>query len=176
MFENSQIETDGLPVATDVAWQPLDAGYRRLRVATAIATTIIIAIGASVGQFVLRRQSDGAVDLPVAWLIFLVPALGLTMVGWVYIAVPKLGYAVRERDVLYKSGVWWRSLTAIPFNRIQHVEKDSSPLDRFFGVANLKIFTAGSAGGDLRIEGLSDDVAERLRAFLLDRIGSSIER
>lgn len=176
MFENSQIETDDLPTTTDVDWQPLDPGYRRLRVATAIATAMVIAIGAAVGQYFLRRQSGGVVDLPVVWLFFLVPALGLLMVGWVYISVPKLGYAVRERDVLYKSGVWWRSLTAIPFNRIQHVEKDSSPLDRFFGVANLKIFTAGSAGGDLRIEGLSDDIAERLRAFLLERIGSSIER
>ena len=70
----------------------------------------------------------------------------------------------------------WQKVTAIPFNRIQHVEKDTTPLDRRYRLANLTIFTAGGAGGDLDIHGLTEDTAESIRAFILARIGAVIEQ
>ncbi len=81
----------------------------------------------------------------------------------------------RDKDIVFKSGVIWRSVTAIPFNRIQHVETSSTPLDRRFGLANLQIFTAGGSGGDLRISGLGSGAAEQLRIYILDKVGASIE-
>jgi membrane protein YdbS with pleckstrin-like domain len=71
--------------------------------------------------------------------------------------------------------VVFRSVTAIPYNRIQHVETSSTPLDRKFDIAALQLFTAGGSGGDLKISGLGADVAERLRVYILDKIGASIE-
>ena len=38
------------------------------------------------------------------------------------------------------------------------------------------MFTAGTAGGDLRIDGLGVDVAERLRVFIIDRLRNLDER
>ncbi|MDH3749467.1 MAG: PH domain-containing protein, partial [Gammaproteobacteria bacterium] len=85
------------------------------------------------------------------------------------------GYVIRSKDIVFKSGVFWRSVTAVPFNRVQHVETNNTPLDRKFGLANLQIFTAGGSGGDLSISGLGADVAERLRIYILDKVGASIE-
>jgi membrane protein YdbS with pleckstrin-like domain len=48
-------------------------------------------------------------------------------------------------------------------------------MDRKFGIANLKIFTAGGSGGDLQILGLSLDTAEQLRVYILEKVGASIE-
>ena len=61
------------------------------------------------------------------------------------IAVRYCGYAVRDRDILYKSGVFWRSVRVVPFNRVQHTKTDSTPLDRQFGLENLSVFPAGGA-------------------------------
>ena len=69
----------------------------------------------------------------------------------------------------------WRSVTAVPFNRIQHVETSNTPLDRKFGLATLQLFTAGGSSGDLKIDGLGDDIASQLRVFILDKAGASIE-
>jgi membrane protein YdbS with pleckstrin-like domain len=66
-------------------------------------------------------------------------------------------------------------VTAIPFNRIQHVETSSDPIDRKFDLATLQIFTAGGSGGDLKINGLEKDTAEQLRVFILQKVGASIE-
>ena len=96
-------------------------------------------------------------------------------VGWPFVSVPRRGYVVRDRDIIFKSGVIWRSVTAIPYNRVQHVETSSTPLDRRFSLANLQIFTAGGSGGDLKIPGLAADTAERLRTYILEKVGASIE-
>jgi len=66
-------------------------------------------------------------------------------------------------------------VTAIPFNRIQHVETSSDPLDRKFDLATLQLFTAGGSSGDLKIDGLGKDVAEQLRAFILKKVGAFVE-
>ena len=109
--------------------------------------------------------------LLLAPLVLVVP-----LFAWPLISVPKKGYAVRDKDILYKSGVFWRTVTAIPFNRIQHVEKSSTPLDRKFNLASLQLFTAGGSGGDLQIHGLPARAAEKLRVFILDKIGSTLEK
>ncbi len=92
-----------------------------------------------------------------------------------FIAIPRMGFVVRDKDIVYRSGVFWRKVTAIPFNRVQHVETSSSPLDRRFNLASLKVFTAGGAGGDLKIDGLGKERAEQLRALVLEKAGASIE-
>jgi membrane protein YdbS with pleckstrin-like domain len=106
----------------------------------------------------------------------LLPVIALPLFVWPMISVPRRAYAVRDKDIIYKSGVFWHTVTAIPFNRIQHVEKSSTPLDRRFSIATLQLFTAGGAGGDLKIHGLPADTAEDLRVFILGKVGASVER
>ena len=83
---------------------------------------------------------------------------------------------VRDKDVLFRKGVVWQSVTAVPFNRIQHVETSSTPFDRKFDLATLQLFTAGGSSGDLKIDGLGKDIAEQLRIFVLEKVGASIEK
>jgi membrane protein YdbS with pleckstrin-like domain len=42
-------------------------------------------------------------------------------------------------------------------------------LQRRFGLASIKFFTAGGSSVDLKIAGLVAEEAERLRAFILQR-------
>jgi membrane protein YdbS with pleckstrin-like domain len=97
------------------------------------------------------------------------------LLTWPGISLPKRGYVLRDKDILFRKGVVWRSVTAIPFNRIQHVETSSTPFDRKFDLATLQLFTAGGSSGDLKIDGLSTDIAEQLRVFVLEKAGASIE-
>jgi len=177
VFRNIQIAADELPKVADVEWLGMDPRYRlKLLVAGAIAFALVIAGLAGLHTILAIAFRAEEIDVPLALMWLALPPVAVILLAWPYRAVPRMGYAVRERDLLYRSGVLWRKVTAIPFNRIQHVEKDTSPLDRRLQLANLKIFTAGGAGGDLKIHGLSDDVAERVRGFLLDRIGTSVEQ
>lgn len=177
MFENAEISIDELPRIDTITWLPMDEKFARRKLADAAITFFILLIGVAVLQTIFGSAfgEDGP-EVSLGWL-WLIPFLvGVPLFAWPFFSVPKKGYAVREKDIVYKSGVFWRTVTAIPFNRIQHVEKSSTPLDRKFQLAALQLFTAGGSGGDLKIHGLSAKTAEQLRKFILDKIGSSIEQ
>lgn len=177
MFENAEIAAGDLPQAQTVSWLPMDEKFlRRLLTQSAIAMAIVI-IGVSVLRVIFNVAfADEGVQISFGYLWLLIPLIAIPSFAWPAISVPKIGYAIRDKDILYKSGVFWQTVTAIPFNRIQHVEKSSTPLDRRFEVATLQIFTAGGSGGDLKIHGLSATTAENLRVFIVEKVGASIER
>lgn len=77
------------------------------------------------------------------------------------------GYVEREDDLYITHGVWFRSLTAVPYGRMQLVEVESGPLERLFKLASVTLKTA-SPGTDARIPGLEPAEAARLRDQLTD--------
>lgn len=171
MFENPEIAPDKLPTLDAVDWHALDSRYAtRLQLQTVIAGMLVL--------FGLLTLSVLPLPIPRAVLIagflflaFLVAAL----LGWQVLSVARKRYAIRDRDVLYRTGLIWQSVSAVPFNRVQHVETSSTPLDRRFRLASLHLYTAAGSGGDLKIHGLPVDVAERLRVFVLKRVGEESE-
>lgn len=74
-----------------------------------------------------------------------------------------------ERSLITSYGWLWRTEHAVPLDRIQHVDVDSSPIDRVFAVSSVTVFTAGSGHASLLIPGLLVEDAERLRDALLGR-------
>lgn len=172
MFENTEVSLETLPRADAVEWQAMDPKFVRRKLAENLIGLVFLAAA----LMALLTILDGAGDIGFGWLWLPVLAYGVSGLTWPFISVPRKGYAVRDKDIIYKSGVFWRTVTAIPFNRIQHVEKCSTPLDRRFNIATLQLFTAGGSGGDLKIHGLSSATAESLRTFILSKVGSSIEQ
>jgi hypothetical protein len=77
---------------------------------------------------------------------------------------------VRENDISFQRGIITYKLTTIPFNRIQHVEVNQGVLPKIFRLSALKIFTAGGNASDLSIPGLPEEVAQKLKAFLSEKI------
>ncbi len=170
MFENPEISLDDLPRVETVSWQPMDDSLALQRVIQQLFFVGIIT-AVSIGISFIPNVTF----LPLWLHLLILVAITVPLVVWPYFSVKKRGIAVRDKDVLYKSGLVVNRVTAIPFNRIQHVETKQGPLDRQFETASLQIFTAGGSKGDLDIAGMERDRAESLRSMILKRIGSSIE-
>lgn len=170
MFENPEIPLDELPDMEDLDWQPIEPRYIRRLLVEHVLIVLSMFLATTIPYFIAGDGFDPSVPLQVLVIPFAIPFL-----AWPFWSVPRRGYVVRDKDIVFKSGVLWRSVTAIPFNRIQHVETSHTPLDRKFDVAALQLFTAGGTGGDLKISGLASDVAEQLRVYILDKVGGSIE-
>ncbi len=170
MFQNPEIALDELPGTELLDWQNLHPNYKRcLRIQRTIGILIVVA-AITTGTMLLNIPL-----LKAGLLLSVIAVPSVVLLIWPAISVPRRGYVVRDKDIVFRSGVVWRSVTAIPFNRIQHVETSSTPLDRRFNIATLKLFTAGGSSGDLKIDGLGQDVAEQLRFFVLEKVGTSIE-
>jgi len=78
------------------------------------------------------------------------------------------GWAERDDDLLVKRGRLWRSVTVVPYGRMQYVEVTAGPLARAFGFATIQLHTA-SPGTDATLAGVPADDAARLRDRLTSR-------
>ncbi len=78
------------------------------------------------------------------------------------------GWSEREDDLLIKRGRLWRSVTVVPYGRMQYVEVSSGPISRAFGIATVQLHTA-SPGTDASLNGVPADDAARLRDRLTSR-------
>lgn len=100
----------------------------------------------------------------------------LMFVGLLFIlyrtSFKKRGYALRERDIVFKSGIIAESTTIVPLNRIQHVSLDEGVFSRMFKLARLQIYTAGGGSGHLVISGIEVDRAKSIKEALLNRLAT----
>ncbi len=81
------------------------------------------------------------------------------------LAYPYLGYQAREHDFSVRSGLINRSVTTIPFKRIQNSVVNQGPLERKFNLSTLRI---SSAGGAITVPGMPMEDATKLRAFVAE--------
>ena len=58
-----------------------------------------------------------------------------------------IGYQLREDDLVFRRGILWQRMVAVPYGRMQLVDITHGPLDRGFGIAQLKFVTAAATTG-----------------------------
>ena len=167
LFINSAINLSELPVAEDVSLKPVERKYLSLlRIEWAITAIVIFTIVAAILYFAK----------PVSPWNIIIPVLAVMLVAYYYIyqerAFNFLAYAVRDKDIISQKGWIIRSIKICPFNRVQNCTLNTGPLERKYGLASLSLYTAGSSGADMRINGLSLEEAETLRQFILNKINS----
>ncbi|MEM7657335.1 MAG: PH domain-containing protein [Bacteroidota bacterium] len=165
-FENAEIELDLLPKVATVDFTPLPSNFLTRKLLGLGIFQAILFIGMAVGIYVqdqLSTQQAWIAGL-LSWVIIGLLRFWATTKGFRF-----KGYALRERDLMYRSGWLWHTQLIVPFNRVQHCAIHQGPLDKLFQLATLKVFTAGTDSSDLSIPGLHPDRAQQLKEFLLKR-------
>ncbi len=130
-----------------------------------ITAAVITAVVAGIEYWVLARWGvslirPGLLSACVALLVFLLSF------AWPPLHYRFWRWQVQTDRVLIQKGVIWRSRSVIPRVRVQHVDTRTSPMQRWFGLSSLIIYTAGTRGADAEIPGLAADEAEALREEL----------
>ena len=74
-----------------------------------------------------------------------------------------LGYLTRENDIVFREGILFRSVTILPYGRIQDININEGPIERAYGLSTITLKTAGGALSDVSIPGLERREAERIR-------------
>lgn len=135
---------------------------------------LVWAIGAAIPWLlvVVAQVVWWVLDGRLRWLHLLL-AVGTVLGVVVFVAVvPLWRYRVHRWDVdptaVYTRSGWLVQERRIaPISRVQTVDTYRGPLDRLFGLANVTVTTASSAGA-VRIVALDSDVADRVVAQLTD--------
>ena len=166
-FTNEQVIDEQYPDIHDIETEQLDPEYASTNRKLLITTTVIIALLFIAArfqpwielneQFALVLSAIGAV-LTTIFLLF-------TIYHW--FADPLKSYALREHDLSYSSGLFFRSLVTQPITRIQHIELKRGPIERKIGLATLQVFSAGGAMHTFEIPGLPLTRAQQIRQLIL---------
>ena len=100
-----------------------------------------------------------------------VALVGVAIVAVVSVAfVPRrvkaIGYALRDDDLVFRRGIFFQRLVAVPYGRLQLVDVGRGPVARILGLSKLSLVTAAASTG-VSIPGLPTDTAEELRDHLI---------
>jgi len=163
-FTNKSIDIASLPQFEEVDFQPISKSYL---IKSNLQNLAFLCV-AMIGWAVLIYYDINQIQL-IILLIGIVLYFGFKF--WNISRLQKnYGFALREKDILYRRGYLVNKTTVVPFNRIQHASISRGVLDKIFKISTLKIFTAGGSGSDISIPGLAPDLALRLKEALAEKL------
>jgi uncharacterized protein len=135
---------------------------------------LVWALGAAIpwGFLVIGQVVWFVIDPRLLWVHWWAAAVTVLGMAVFVVIVPLWRYRVHRWDIgaqaVYTRTGWLVQERRIaPISRVQTVDTHRGPLDRLFGLANVTVTTASSAGA-VRIVALDSDVANRVVAQLTD--------
>jgi hypothetical protein len=159
------LELDGLEREVSARWV---TGER----VQGVIWGIVIGTGLTIGCGALVRSGVMPAWLNwLAWVVLLGMFAILAYFAWRYpvLAHRRLRYAVNERGIEIRKGVWWRSVVSVSKHRVQHTDVEQGPLMRKLGIAKLVIHTAGTQHAKVELPGLEQELATQVRDHLIGR-------
>lgn len=104
-----------------------------------------------------RALIPGAVIVPVALLLV-----------WLLLAMPARRYHARGYDMgadrlRVVRGVLFHRDIVVPFGRVQHLDVEQGPVERWYGLATLTLHTAGTHNASVSLPGLAHGTALEMR-------------
>jgi membrane protein YdbS with pleckstrin-like domain len=136
------------------SFRPAEGFLRYLKFYFWIALVIIDAL-------ILGAWIAIAVAWPVAGLVLALPAFALAVVPDVlaYIAIhlryDTTWYVVSDRSLRIRRGIWLLHETTITYENIQNIRVSQGPLQRWYGIGDVLVETAGGGAGSTEGGGTS---------------------
>lgn len=139
-------------------WRPVSGKYLVVQI---VGSVLFIVVLLAVFLW-LALIGEGWAWIPVAAIV----VIGVIDLIITPRQVKAIGYQLRDDDLVFRRGIMWQRIVAVPYGRMQLVDITRGPLARALGLAELKLVTAAAATG-VSIPGLPNDVAESLRDHLV---------
>lgn len=95
--------------------------------------------------------------------------IGLAVVAGAvrYLEWSRFAYGIEGRELVVESGLLQRNRRVVPLDRVQQVDLERKVQHRVFGLAVVRIDTAGGGrDAEVVLDAVSDEEAERLRSLL----------
>jgi membrane protein YdbS with pleckstrin-like domain len=130
-----------------VSRKPSPGFLRYLKLQFWIGTAIggIVLLIASMILIAATQNAWVAVGCGIA-LVLIAIVCGLVYLA-IYLRFDTTWYVFSDRSMRLRRGIWTIHESTITFENIQNVKVTQGPLQRFFGIANLVVETAGGGGG-----------------------------
>ena len=165
---NHQLHIDGTTPVENLDFAPISEKYKNVQIA-----------GASIAYIAIMALALLLLLADSPWWCVLAEAIIAVVFAVNIIILQKAfrfkGYALRERDFTYRTGVVFPKVTTIPFVRIQQVGIRQNPISRYFGLCEVEVVNGAQTLSSLSIPGLTEDDAQRIKSMVTEKLSSSHE-
>jgi len=138
-----------LPVApseTLATLRPSEAWLRYLKLQFWIGIGIFNLIFTSIFVVIAVAVPLAGVILALPWALFIFVPSAVSFMA-LHLRFDTTWYVLTSRSMRIRRGIWVLRETTITYENIQNVAVTQGPLERFFGIANVVVKTAGGGGG-----------------------------
>jgi hypothetical protein len=163
-YSNEQILSSQLPTFEDLNFESISKSAMYVDFIVIGIIFLIVLLASSMTILLVEEVKPYAILILGGILLLMAAVFYIEWKSFKY-----RGFALRELDLLFKSGWIWKSTTIVPFNRVQHIEIHQGPIDKLFELSTLNIFTAGGSSSDLEIDGLTPQQAANIKAFIISK-------
>lgn len=133
---------------------------------TALLVALVVVV--TFALFSLFADLPSAITIGVAVLVVVLLALFL---AWTALYYASMEYELRDDELSWRRGVWFRRTGIVPYNRITNIDIRQGPVMRALGISNLAVQTAGYSGQmEPEIVLAAMEHAEELRETLRSRV------
>ena len=163
---NRQIWPDDIQPIEEFHFEHIERPYIKVII---IRITLIYLVLMAVALFIPEFVSGHAIAILIATetVLAVAFAINVSMMRKIY---SFKGYALRDKDISYRSGILFESVTTIPFSKIQQVSIRMNPVSRIFKLYYLDVINGSQDSmNSVTIPGLSHEKAERLKSLLINK-------
>lgn len=138
---------------------------------TWVGRDLVLVALVTIGVVLVTTNTEAS--LPRWWV--LAPAgLALAVLplrAWhVAAAYRRWRYRLGDDSLELRHGVLWRTMSSMPYHRLQQVDVGQGPLERWLGMSSVQLRSA-AATTDAAIPGIASDEVDELRRLLMRRAG-----
>ncbi|MCI2227730.1 PH domain-containing protein [Polaribacter sp. MSW13] len=165
MFVNKSVSS--FPSVTEIIFKNINKNYLKV----ILLNIVLLFSGVLTGLFLIDFFNLFEEVHNYMYLIYITYTVVFIIITLLFfVGFKKRKFAVREKDISYKRGIFFKKLTTVPFSRIQHIEVDEALFSRFFKLASLSVYTAGDSSDDLVIKGITKKEALEIKEFISQKI------
>lgn len=164
-FSNETIDTAQLPKFEEVKFTALQPNYWKVTLINWGIVFLILGTAIGFALAFIKELQDSQLTIVITYLVLVTIIVFFSRISFV-----KKGFAFRNHDVLFRNGIIATNTIVIPYNRVQHVALHEGLISRYFGLAEIEIFTAGGSSSDIEIPGIEKEQAENIKQLLMGKI------
>lgn len=146
------------------AWTPLPTAARWLFVVSGGLWPLFICVVLGLTFSIRWIASNPSQE----WLLLAAIAVPIGLGAWFgLLRWRAVAWNLDDLGLRVRRGVCWQTEVLVPRTRVQHLDLERGPIERYFGLASLIVHTAGTRTHALRLSGLAEGDAAELRNALI---------
>lgn len=164
---NRQLNPEDIERIEDLRYEPLERKYVRVMFTNTLLLYLFLMALVLLLLFIKEIDCRYTLVTVMESILAVIAVINL-------ILLPKAcsykGFAVREHDITYRSGIIFPSATTIPFCKIQQVSIRQTPISRIVGLYTVTMANGAQTLSESHIPGLSGQRANEIKTLIIEHI------